>query len=169
MNIKFHGTENPNYHVRKFISAITLDGIDKNIFHIIFLWIFDKEVMKWYNIIYPRKVMNWNDLGKKFLRQYSYNADLLITPRDFELIKLEEKEGFPDFLAQWRENATHIADRTSKDDYVMLLSGTHSPHIGNIKVFENFKTLTNVGRPLEEESPHERTRNPPNSGEKVET
>jgi len=38
--IKFYGIENPHHHVRNFLSAITLKGIDKDIFHIIFPWMF---------------------------------------------------------------------------------------------------------------------------------
>jgi len=35
-DIKFHGTENPHYHVRNFVSVITLEGIDRDILHFIF-------------------------------------------------------------------------------------------------------------------------------------
>jgi len=50
-NIKFHGTDNPNHHVRNFVSAMTLKGIDKDIFHIIFPWTFDKDVIRCYSTI----------------------------------------------------------------------------------------------------------------------
>jgi len=46
-DIKFHGTENPNHHVRDFVSVMTLKGIDKDIFHLIFPWTFDKDAMRW--------------------------------------------------------------------------------------------------------------------------
>jgi len=46
-NIKFHGTENPHHHVRNFVSAVTLKGIDKDIFHLIFPWTFEKDVVEW--------------------------------------------------------------------------------------------------------------------------
>ena len=45
-NIKFRGIENPHHHIIKFISAMTLHGIDKDIFYLIFCWTFDKDVMK---------------------------------------------------------------------------------------------------------------------------
>ena len=48
-DIKFHGTENPNHHVKNFVSVMTLKGIDKDIFHIIFPWTFDKDAIRWYN------------------------------------------------------------------------------------------------------------------------
>jgi len=35
--IKFHGTKNPNHHIRNFINAMTLKGIDKDMFNSIFL------------------------------------------------------------------------------------------------------------------------------------
>jgi len=35
-NIKFHGTKNPNHYVRHFINVMTLKGINKDNFHIIF-------------------------------------------------------------------------------------------------------------------------------------
>jgi len=66
-NIKFHGTENPHHRTRSFLSAIILKGIDKDIFHIIFPSKFDKDAMKWYNIVDPQKVTNWDDLCKEFL------------------------------------------------------------------------------------------------------
>ena len=44
-DIKFHGTKNPRYHVQNFVSAMTLKGIDKDIFHFIFPWTFIKGVM----------------------------------------------------------------------------------------------------------------------------
>jgi len=49
-DIKLHGSENPQHHVRNFISAITLKTIDKDIFYIVSCWRFDKDVMRWYNI-----------------------------------------------------------------------------------------------------------------------
>ena len=52
-DIKFHGIENLNQHIRNFVSAMTLKGIDKDVFHIIFPWTFDKDVIKWYNILDP--------------------------------------------------------------------------------------------------------------------
>jgi len=45
-DIKFDGTTNPHHHVRIFISTITLKGVDKDIFHLLFPWTFDKEVTK---------------------------------------------------------------------------------------------------------------------------
>jgi len=45
-NIKFHEIENPHHYMRNFVSAITLKDIDQDIFHIIFPWAFDKEIMK---------------------------------------------------------------------------------------------------------------------------
>jgi len=57
-NIKFHGTKNPHHHVRNFRSAMTLKGINKDIFHIIFPWMFDKDVMRWYNTMDAQKVPN---------------------------------------------------------------------------------------------------------------
>jgi len=48
-NIKFHETGNPNRHVWNFISAMTLNGIDRDIFHNIVSWTFDKDFMRWYN------------------------------------------------------------------------------------------------------------------------
>jgi len=55
-DIKVYGTENPNHHVRNFVSDVTLKGIDKDIFNLIFSWTFDKDVMRWYNAMGPRKV-----------------------------------------------------------------------------------------------------------------
>ena len=65
-NIKFHGTENSYHHVSDFISAMALKGIDKNIFHLIFLWTFYKGIMRWYNTIDPWKVANYEDLYREF-------------------------------------------------------------------------------------------------------
>jgi len=50
-DIKFHGTA--QHHMRSFIIAMTLKGIDKDIFHLIFPSTFDKEAMMWYNTIDP--------------------------------------------------------------------------------------------------------------------
>jgi len=66
-NIKFHGIENPNHYVSNFVSAMTLKGIDKDIFHIIFLWKFNEDVMRWYNVVDSGKVKNWDDLCEEFL------------------------------------------------------------------------------------------------------
>jgi len=66
LDIKIHGTENPHCHVWNFISAMTLKEIDKDIFHIIFPWRFDKDVMRWYNVVHPCKIMNYDDLCKNF-------------------------------------------------------------------------------------------------------
>ena len=51
LDIKLYETENLHYHLRSFLSATTPIGINKDIFHIIFAWTFDKYVMKWYNIV----------------------------------------------------------------------------------------------------------------------
>jgi len=53
LNIKFPGTENPRHYVRNFVSSIALKEIDKDTFYIIFPWTFDKDVMKWYNVVDP--------------------------------------------------------------------------------------------------------------------
>jgi len=53
--------------------------------------------------------MSWDDLCRDFLHKYSYNADLLITLKDLELIKEEGKEGFSDYHAG-EAKATHMAD-----------------------------------------------------------
>ena len=45
--LDINGTENTNHRVRNFISAMTLKGIDKDIFHLIFLYTLDKDVMRW--------------------------------------------------------------------------------------------------------------------------
>jgi len=47
LDIKFYRTENPYHHVRNFISAMTLKGIDKDIFHLTFSWTFNMDVIKW--------------------------------------------------------------------------------------------------------------------------
>jgi len=43
LDIKFHGAKNSHHHVRKFISPMSLKGIDKDTFHLIFRWTFDKS------------------------------------------------------------------------------------------------------------------------------
>ena len=86
-DIKFHRTKNANYHVRNFLSVMALKGISKDIFHIIFPWMFNKDVMRWYNAVDPQKITSWDDLCKEFLYQYSYNVNLPIILRDLELTK----------------------------------------------------------------------------------
>jgi len=49
LDIKFHWNENPHQHVRNFVNAMTLKGINKDIFHIVVPWTFDEDIMKWYN------------------------------------------------------------------------------------------------------------------------
>ena len=66
---------------------MTLKRIDKNILYIISPWTFDKDKMKWYNVVNPQKIMNWGNLYKELLHHHSYNADLSITRRKLELIK----------------------------------------------------------------------------------
>jgi len=110
--------------------------------------------MIWYNATDPRKAMNWNDLCRKFLRQYLYNANLLITLRDLELIKSEEKEWFSDYLARWRAKATHMVDHPSKVDQVRLFINNPQPTCiqhWRFMPFENFTTLRNIGMLVEEE------------------
>ena len=68
LDIKFHRPENPNHHLRNYVSAMTLKEIDKDIFHLIFPLTFDKDIMRGSNVVEPRKVMNWEDLYKEFLR-----------------------------------------------------------------------------------------------------
>ena len=53
-DMKFQGTKNPHYHVRKFIDAMTLKCIEKDIFQIIFPWTFE-DVMIQYNVVDPKK------------------------------------------------------------------------------------------------------------------
>jgi len=99
LDIKFHGTKNPYHYLRNFVSAMALKGIDKDISYIIFPWTFNKDVMRWYNAVDLRKVMNWDNHHREFLHQQSYNAGLPITLKDLELIKQEAKEGFSEYLA----------------------------------------------------------------------
>ena len=86
--------------MKNFISAMTLKGVDKDIFHLVFPWTFNKEVIRWYNTIDPLQVTNWDDLCNELLSQYSYNTDLPIMLRDLELLKQEKKDGFTDYLAR---------------------------------------------------------------------
>ena len=67
-DIKFHRIENPYHHMRNFVSAMTLKRIDKDIFHIIFLWTFNMHVMRCYNVAKSRKVTNRDDFYKEFLQ-----------------------------------------------------------------------------------------------------
>jgi len=55
LDIKFYEIENPHDHVRNFVSAMTLKGIDKDIFHIIFPLTFDQDVMRWSNAMDPKR------------------------------------------------------------------------------------------------------------------
>ena len=57
---------------------MTLKRIDKDVFPILFSWTFDKDVMRGYNSIDPRKVTNRNDMCIEFLQQYSCNAGIPI-------------------------------------------------------------------------------------------
>jgi len=45
-DLRFQGFENLLHYVKNFISAMTSKGIDRDIFHLIFSWTFDKDVMK---------------------------------------------------------------------------------------------------------------------------
>ena len=54
--IKFNGTENPYHHMKNFLSTLSLKGINKDIFHVTFLWTFDKDVTSWYNLVDRRKL-----------------------------------------------------------------------------------------------------------------
>ena len=51
LDVKFHGTKNPCHHVRNFFSAVTLKGIYKDIFPIIFPQTFDKDVKRWHKLL----------------------------------------------------------------------------------------------------------------------
>ena len=131
-DIKFHMTHNPHHHFRNFISTMILKGIGNDIFHVIFPPIFDKDVIRWYNVVDPRKIMNWDDFVKEFLHQYSSDIDLQVTLRDFELIKQEKKDDYSDYIACWIAKAAHIMDRPSEADRMRWSLGTCSLHIGNI-------------------------------------
>jgi len=74
LDIKFHGTENPHQHVRNSISAMTLKGIDKDIFHIIFPSAFDKDVMRWY--ITMTRERSW--IGMTFVRNFYVSIDIML-------------------------------------------------------------------------------------------
>jgi len=69
-DIKFDGVETPNHHVRNFISVMPLTGIDNDIFHHILPWTFDKDIIRWYIVIDPYKVMDW-EIYLEFVCQYS--------------------------------------------------------------------------------------------------
>ena len=119
-NIKFHGAKKPHHHVRDYFSALTLKGIDKDIFHIIFHWTFIKDVMRWYNTVVSSKSTNWDDLCKEFRHQYSYNADITIRLRDPDLTNRQENESFLCFLAWWRRLIWQIdPQRMAKQGYLL--------------------------------------------------
>ena len=52
-DIKFHGSKYPHHHVRNFLSAMILKGIDNDIFHIVIPWMFIMDLIRWYNIVDP--------------------------------------------------------------------------------------------------------------------
>jgi len=67
---KFQGTKHPYHHLRNFISAMSLKEIDKDILHLILPWTFDKEVMRRCNVTDPQKVVDWDDLCRKFSQSH---------------------------------------------------------------------------------------------------
>ena len=69
LDIKLHGTKIPHYHVRNFLSAMTLKGIYNAIFHIIFPQTFDKDVITCYSTVDRQKVTRWKNLHKEFVHQ----------------------------------------------------------------------------------------------------
>ena len=86
-DIKFYETENFHHYMRNLIGAMTLKGIDRDVFHLIFPWNFDKDILRWYDTLDRWRFTNWDDLCKKFKHQYPYNVDLPVTLEDLELIK----------------------------------------------------------------------------------
>ena len=152
--IKFHGTKNRHRHVRNF-SLLWIFHELTRISSTSFLPLtFDKDVVRWYNAVKPWKVTNWDDLYKKFLKQYSYNTIFLITLKDLGWLMQEEKEGFTDYLARWRVEVAHIVGRSFQIDQVRLFIRSHQPsyyqHL-RFTPFESFIALRNLDMLVEEE------------------
>jgi len=67
--------------------------------------------------------------ARNFYIQYSYNTKLPIMRRDLELIKQEEKEGFNNFLSQWRIKATYTVETPSGTDQSEVVYQESIAHI----------------------------------------
>ena len=128
------------------------------IFYIIFPWTFDKDMMTWYNMVEPRKVITQVDVCKEFLRQYSYNANLTMTHRDLELTKKKEKKSFS-YLSSKAEQVRL---------FIRNLQPTYKQHLRFMSL-KIFMMLWNIDMFVQEKSLDKRTQKQSNSGEQANT
>lgn len=75
----------------------------------------------WYAKLEDSVKHNWKKMGKAFIAQYFYNAQIEVTTSDLEATHQEPKEGFFEFVTRWRAKASMMTTRPSKKDQIRMI------------------------------------------------
>ncbi|KAI8559879.1 hypothetical protein RHMOL_Rhmol04G0209900 [Rhododendron molle] len=108
---------------------------------------------QWFLSLNISKRRTWEDIGAAFNSQYSYNAQLKMTTRELESIKMHAKESFVDFIKRWKSKAALMTDRPCEKDQIRISSCNLLPDFAKNLVLvqgANFETFFDSGLAIDE-------------------
>ena len=108
--------------------------------------------LKWFTSLDMATIKTWNDLGKAFLEQYSFNLDLVPKREDLVALKQRNNEPFGEYIGRWRVLAAQVRDRPSDEESIEIIIRGAQPSTGAllaIQAVTSFASLIRVGTRME--------------------
>ena len=96
----------------------------------------------------------WGDIIKEFMNKYGSNKNLEITRKHLEVAKQGKKEGFSDFVTQWREMASQMSKRPDEEEQLEIIQKNFTLDVlacMGKHVFPHFRALLSMGSQVKEE------------------
>jgi len=143
----FKGTEPPFVHIQTFRDQMTIKGVKKSEWTLLFPLSLDIAPANWFYSWNPKNDKTWEVVSRKFVDHYGDNFDIQKTIRNLEILVMEEKEGFTKFLGRWRMEAAQLPNKPREIELVdKFLDNLRSPYFekmryANITTFEQARQL----------------------------
>ena len=83
---KFTGNEDPLVHVKAFKGQMTLKGVGKDFWPLVFPHSLGPVVQSWFYALDPKKVQTWEDITIAFAEQFKDNTEARASMRTLEVL-----------------------------------------------------------------------------------
>ncbi|KAL2894346.1 Short neurotoxin 3, partial [Bienertia sinuspersici] len=138
---KFKLTDDPKFHLKGFMAAITIKGIDHILYRKIFPLSLDLVCQKWFFSLSDKGTATWEDIIHVFLTRYKGKTQVSTSRRELEILKQDDKEGFTAYLARWKEVAAQMVNTPHKKETIKIFVSNLLPKYYNYLYYSGLETF----------------------------
>ncbi|XP_077222805.1 uncharacterized protein LOC143856462 isoform X2 [Tasmannia lanceolata] len=150
---RYDGTGCPRSHLMSVLPLLQQHSLSPEQVALLFPRSLIGVAKKWFLSLKSEEIRTLEDIGNRFVEQFSMEEGIDVTKRDLKALKQGHNDTFTSFIRRWRRKAAQMTHRLSDEEQIKIvvknLSLQYYHHMA-IQYFLDFNHLIKTGTQIED-------------------